>query len=151
MLWYWVALTKFAQFHGRARRKEFWYFVLFYTLFSIPFGLVDEFLLGIPILVDIYNLAFLIPFIAVGVRRLHDMGRSGWWMLLYAGLLLSWILNVVMRFSGEASDETFLVLGIISIVGLVGMIVLIVFMVRKSQPGHNRYGSDPLEDSAPAA
>ncbi|MDE0408861.1 MAG: DUF805 domain-containing protein [Alphaproteobacteria bacterium] len=151
MLWYWVALKKYAQFYGRARRKEFWYFVLFYTLFAVPFSIVDEYLLGIPILGTIYNLAFLIPFIAVGVRRLHDMGRSGWWMLFYTGLIPSWIVDAVVRFSGDASDETFLVFGISSIVGLVAAIVLIVFMVRKSQPGHNRYGSDPLEDSAPTA
>ena len=149
MLYYWVALRNYVKFNGRARRKEFWYFVLFYILFGIPFGVADMALIGAPILGSIYYLVFLIPFIAVGVRRLHDMGRSGWWMLFYAGLFLQWIANAVMGFSGEASEETVLLSGIVGIVALVCLIVLIVFMVRKSQPGDNRYGPDPMDDATP--
>ena len=151
MTWHFAALKKYGRFNGRARRKELWYFVLFYILFGIPFGVVDMFLLGTPILGTIYYLAFVIPFIAVGVRRLHDMRRSGWWMLFYAGLFLQWIVNAITGFSGQASEETALVSGIVGIVALVCLIVLIVFMVRKSRPGDNRYGPDPREDAVPAA
>ena len=89
MRWYLMALGKYAQFGGRSQRKEFWYFFLFYSLFSIPFGVVDMFLIGTSILGTIYFLVFLTPSLAVGVRRLHDMGRSGWWMLLYTGIVHS--------------------------------------------------------------
>lgn len=150
MRWYLMALGKYSQFGGRSQRKEFWYFFLFYALFAIPFGLTDVFLIGIPILGTIYFLVFLIPSIAVGVRRLHDMGRSGWWMLLYAGLVLQQIMNSIMGFSGRVSQEMVQASAIFGIGGAVGGIVLIVFMVRKSQPGHNRYGPDPRDDASPA-
>ena len=150
MTWYLMVLKKYAKFNGRSRRKEFWYFVLFYILFGVLFGVIDMLLIGTPILGTVYYLVFLIPFIAVGVRRLHDIGRSGWWMLFYAGPFLQWIASAVLGFGAEASEATALVSGIVGIVALVCLIVLIVFMVRKSQPGDNRYGSDPTDEAIPA-
>ena len=66
---------KYATFEGRARRSEYWYFGLF--------GFVVGLVLGwIPVVGMLISLAFLLPSIAVGVRRLHDVGKSGWWYLL---------------------------------------------------------------------
>jgi len=72
---------KYADFNGRARRSEYWYFVLFSAIFSIVASVIDG-LTGYPILATIYGLAAFIPGLAVAVRRLHDTGRSGWWYLL---------------------------------------------------------------------
>lgn len=77
MNWYIKALKNYAVFSGRARRKEYWYFFLINTAISIVLGVV-----GIGLLSGIYTLAVLLPSIAVGVRRLHDTDRSGWWLLI---------------------------------------------------------------------
>lgn len=77
MNYYIEVLKKYAVFEGRAPRKEYWYFVLF--------NLAPMFLLAIDdsgILYGIYALAVLMPSIAVGVRRLHDIGKSGWWLFI---------------------------------------------------------------------
>ncbi|UXI00140.1 DUF805 domain-containing protein [Photobacterium sp. TY1-4] len=88
MHWYLYVLKNYAVFRGRARRQEYWYFFLFNLLISLTLTGVDK-LIGSPasgegagMLASIYSLAVLLPSIAVGVRRLHDIGRQGWWMLL---------------------------------------------------------------------
>ena len=85
-------LSQYATFSGRAMRSEFWWWVLFVILLSIATNLVDGIALspllgysmfgGPQILSGLVWLALLIPGIAVSVRRLHDVGRSGWWLLL---------------------------------------------------------------------
>jgi len=88
MNWYIVALNKYAVFSGRARRKEYWYFALFNIVIAIVLAAIDAVTgsfnkeAGVGLLGGIYDLAILIPSIAVSVRRLHDTGRSGWWMFI---------------------------------------------------------------------
>lgn len=88
MNWYIEVLKKYAVFNGRARRKEYWYFYLFYILIYIVLIIIDTVTglfsveAGIGLLSGIYSLSLLIPGIAVGVRRLHDTNRSGWWLLI---------------------------------------------------------------------
>jgi len=109
---------KYACFSGRARRQEYWLFVLFNFIAAFVVGFVGGFLAGatgitaFAFLAPIYNLAVLIPGFAVLFRRLHDTGRSGWWWL-------------------------------IALVPFVGWIVLLVFCCLDSQPGENRYGPNP--------
>jgi len=77
--------TKYAVFEGRAQRKEYWMFVLFNFIIVVILGFIEGLLhtdLTVNVLSGIYSLAVLIPSIAVGVRRLHDTDRSGWWMLI---------------------------------------------------------------------
>ncbi len=125
MNWFMTVLRKYAVFEGRARRREYWFFVLFYILISVVLAVVDRMLgtyveaYGMGALGALFCLGLLIPSIAVGVRRLHDTGRSGWWLL-------------------------------IGFIPLIGMIVLIVFFVLDSQPGTNAYGPNPKEAPAPA-
>jgi uncharacterized membrane protein YhaH (DUF805 family) len=86
--WYLEALKKYAVFGGRSRRTEYWYFVLFNLIVSIVLGWIDALLgtggsyAGAGVLSGIYGLAVLIPTLAVTVRRLHDIDRSGWWILI---------------------------------------------------------------------
>lgn len=118
MDWYLAVLKNYAQFSGRARRKEYWYFALFNLIFSGVLSFVDGLTgtwdpeYGVGLLSTIYSLAVLIPSIAVGVRRLHDTGRSAWWLLI---LLLPFI----------------------------GVIIFLVFMVLDSEVGDNQYGASP--------
>ena len=82
MNWYLEVLKKYAVFSGRARRKEYWLFLLFNIIISIALGLIEGLAGGPGVLPGIYCLAVLLPGIAVSVRRLHDTNRSGWWLLL---------------------------------------------------------------------
>ena len=81
MNYYLKVLQNYANFNDRARRSEFWYFVLFNVVISIVLGLIGG-LIKTSILGNIYSLAILIPAIAVGVRRMHDVGKSGWCLLI---------------------------------------------------------------------
>lgn len=81
MDWYIAVLKKYATFNGRARRQEYWMFFLFNLLFTLAAGLIDRFL-GTSLIGGLYSLFILLPSVAVLVRRLHDIGRTGWWVLL---------------------------------------------------------------------
>jgi uncharacterized membrane protein YhaH (DUF805 family) len=117
MQWYLEVLKKYAQFSGRARRKEFWFFILITTLIALGLAVLDE-VTGLnqatnrlSPLYSLYALAVAIPGLAVCVRRLHDIGKSGWWLL-------------------------------IALVPIAGLILLL-FYVRPGNPGANEYGEDP--------
>lgn len=74
-------LTQYAGFSGRARRSEYWYFFLFNFVVSMVASVVDAALHSV-VLGLIVTLGLILPTLAVGVRRLHDIGRSGWWLLI---------------------------------------------------------------------
>jgi uncharacterized membrane protein YhaH (DUF805 family) len=81
MNWFLSVLRNYANFRGRARRKEYWYFALFYLFFAILILIVGIFMRS-QLLYNLYVLAILIPSIAVGVRRMHDVDKSGWYLLI---------------------------------------------------------------------
>ena len=81
MKWYLKVLKQYTDFNGRARRKEYWMFVLFNLIFSMVWGFICGFA-GFPEMGQLYTLAIIIPSIAVGVRRMHDVGKSGWFILI---------------------------------------------------------------------
>jgi len=116
--WYLEVLKKYAVFSGRARRAEYWYFVLFNIIVAVVLSLIDtllgtfNFMQGVGLLSGLYALAVLIPTLAVTVRRLHDIDRTGWWIF-------------------------------INLIPLIGFIVLLVFAVTDGTPGSNRYGRNP--------
>ncbi|HEU4948405.1 MAG TPA: DUF805 domain-containing protein [Kribbella sp.] len=116
MQWYTDVIKKYVEFSGRARRKEFWMFVLINAVISIALGLVDRaigtYSSGGGLLQGIYGLAVLLPSIAVAIRRLHDTNRSGWWIL-------------------------------IGLIPVVGWIIVIVWYATEGNAGDNRYGPDP--------
>ncbi|CAI3579233.1 MULTISPECIES: DUF805 domain-containing protein [Clostridium] len=82
MNWYIEVLKKYADFNGRARRKEYWMFILFNIVIAIVLSVIDSLLGTAPIIYLVYILAVFIPSISVGVRRLHDIGKSGWWLFI---------------------------------------------------------------------
>ena len=122
MSWFILALKKYATFSGRARRKEYWFFVLFYVLISIVAAVIDvmtgsfDSTMGMGMLGLLVALALLIPSLAVAVRRLHDTDRSGWWVLL-------------------------------CLIPLIGGIWLLVLLCLDSTPGENQYGPNPKEET----
>lgn len=78
-----TCFRKYVVFSGRAIRPEYWYFVLFEILVIFALSIVDGILFGTPgVLSSIASLAMLLPALAVAVRRLHDIDKSGWWLLI---------------------------------------------------------------------
>lgn len=117
MNWYVKCLKQYADFSGRARRKEYWMFVLFNVLIMIVLMVIDAALglsagdSALGVLSGIYSLAVLIPSIAVCVRRLHDVGKSGWYYLLgfipIVGpiILLVWYCTEGERFTNAWGED----------------------------------------------
>ncbi|MBL0592837.1 DUF805 domain-containing protein [Aeromonas veronii] len=113
MNWYISVLKQYAVFSGRARRTEYWMFVLCNVIVMLLLGMVDKLIGGDNELISsIYSLAVLLPSLAVAARRLHDTDRSAWWLLL-------------------------------GLIPIIGTLVLIYFMVCNGQQGSNRFGDDP--------
>ena len=104
-----VIQNKYAQFDGRATRSEYWYFTLFYIIGYILAFVIDVFLSsitgGIPIFTLIFAFGLLVPGIAVGVRRLHDIGKSGWWYLIAIVPLVSLILLAFFVMDSKEDNE----------------------------------------------
>lgn len=116
MHWYIEVLKKYAVFSGRARRAEFWYFFLFSAIISIFLTLIDEFMglkfevrgENLGFLSTLYYIAVLIPYLAVIFRRLHDTGRSGWWILIFFIPIVGVIVALVFLASkGTEGDNRF--------------------------------------------
>ena len=81
MEWYFKVLKQYADFSGRARRKEYWMFTLFSFIITAIIGAIDN-TLGTGFFSGLYALVMFIPHLAVSVRRLHDIGKSGWMLLV---------------------------------------------------------------------
>lgn len=95
MEYFMKGLRNWSDFAGKATRKDYWMFVLIYILISIAVGLLDG-LMGTTILGLILSLVLLIPSISYAARRLHDTGRSGWWLLIGLIPIVGWIVIIVM-------------------------------------------------------
>lgn len=109
-----TVLARYVQFQGRARRSEYWYWVLFIVLVSIGLALVDGAIFGfdetdIAVFGPIFSLATFVPSLSVGFRRMHDIGRTAWWLL-------------------------------IGLIPIIGTIIIIYWFVQPGQPNDNQYG-----------
>ena len=150
MYWYIKALKKYAVFEGRARRKEFWYFVEVYFIIRIVLRLIDAAVGSYHAASDtglfdgLFVMAMLTPSIAVTVRRLHDTGRSGWWALLMLPIGIAFTVGVDNLTSGGTSESD--LIAIMLMVGMVGIVVLFVFMVMDSNLNDNQFGPNPKLD-----
>lgn len=159
------ALGSYATFSGRSRRSEYWWFYLFTIVVGIIATGIDTLLnavfdnaVGVVGLVT--SLAVLLPSWAVTVRRLHDTGRTGWWLLVPLMLLLALIavafaavFVVVLNFgSGDEGLVTWLVTVPLIVLGpltIASVITLLVFLCLDSKPGLNKYGPSPKEPTPP--
>lgn len=169
MEWMTLPLKRYFDFKGRSRRKEFWMWVLGVIGASIVLSIVDSVLGlggrssadagGMPgslgygasasvtggLIGNLFALAIFIPNLAVGVRRLHDTGRTGRWILLLLPFYLLSIATAVMAMLGNFGAMLAL-LGITMFVmplGLICAIVLLVFFCKEGTRGPNLYGPDP--------
>ena len=110
-----VVRDNYANFNGRARRAEYWYFTLFYIIIYLLLYLVGRLVghdAGGRLLAGLFSLALLLPSIGVAIRRLHDTDRSGWFLFL-------------------------------ALIPLIGAIILLVFYCQDSDVGDNQYGPNP--------
>lgn len=105
MEWFIKVLRQYADFNGRARRKEYWMFTLFYIVFSIFASLMDDTMdmaysdepFSGGVISTAYALALFIPGLAVSVRRLHDIGKSGWMILVVLIPVIGWIWLIILH------------------------------------------------------
>jgi uncharacterized membrane protein YhaH (DUF805 family) len=104
MNWYVDVLKKYAVFSGRARRQEYWMFFLFNVIISIVLAVVGR-VIGFAALGAIYSLAVFLPGLGVAVRRLHDIGRSGWAILIALIPLVGTIILIVWLASEGKPEE----------------------------------------------
>ena len=97
-----LCFSKFADFNGRAKRPEFWWFALFCFVVAILLEFVSSYVSWA------FSLATLVPSIAVGSRRLHDMNKSGWMQLIWLIPILGWIYMIyVLAQPGDAADNQY--------------------------------------------
>jgi uncharacterized membrane protein YhaH (DUF805 family) len=150
-----VCLTKYIDFNGRARRSEYWWFVLFALLVGIATAIVDRVIApgyvamhGRGPVSMLASLALLLPSLAVSVRRLHDIDRTGWWILFfYAAVIVLAFIAIGAAFTGHAATAVILLLAILAL-----CVWLIVWFATKGTAGPNRFGADPLAgDATPTA
>lgn len=161
-----TVIKNYFNFKGRASRREYWSFALVYFLFYIPSWLflislilapqsVVSFVLMFASLLGILGiLAITCPFIALAVRRLHDIGKSGWWLggyLIFNALITLFSNAFKFPFGEEQATETSLIslifTLIIALIIIVWYILLtILFPLMKGQKGANQYGEDPYKD-----
>ncbi|MFF3863130.1 DUF805 domain-containing protein [Streptomyces sp. NPDC002209] len=108
MHYYTDVLKKYTVFSGRARRQEYWMFTLFNLIALIIVAVLDNAIGTYPLLYAIYALAVFLPGLAVGIRRLHDTGKSGWWMFIALVPLVGgiWLL-VLMASEGQPQPNQY--------------------------------------------
>ncbi|GMQ91928.1 MAG: hypothetical protein BMS9Abin11_1243 [Gammaproteobacteria bacterium] len=107
MHWYLDVLKKYAVFDGRAQRTEYWMFFLFNIIISIILTVIEN-AIGLPLVLSgLYFLAILLPSIGVAIRRLHDTGRSGWWLLIALIPFVGIVLLIFMVLDSQSGDNEY--------------------------------------------
>lgn len=157
---------KYATFSGRAPRSEFWWWVLFKLLVGGAIGVIGGMLdslagvktitVGLVLLTDLF---FLLPDLAVGVRRLHDRNHSGWWfgLFFFLWVLIGGLSGPILIRVAENHHEglppgtglpeaAYLALAALLFINLVLALVLFIWYLLPGTKGNNRFGPDPLRD-----
>lgn len=137
-----IGFNKYATFTGRARRSEYWWWQLFAFLMS---------LLGIiPVLGWIITVAMIVPNLSISARRLHDIGRTGWWIAAPVGAVVAGLLFVVIGLIFTAITESLSVAGVFGILSIIcyvaaGIMQIVIFIwsLFDGKPETNKYGPSP--------
>ncbi len=159
-----TCFSKYFQFSGRALRSEYWWFFLFVVVVSAALAMLDSILFGTnpetgqgsQVLSSVFQLAVIIPMLAVGWRRLHDTGRPGWYLLLPMALSITTLfvlLGGVAFFSvlEQGTENPDALRGPAAVLGVTGIVVvsilqfilsilMIWWLTRPSKEGANEYG-----------
>lgn len=128
--WYLEALKNYANFTGRARRKEYWYFILINAVITAILTALS------PTLSILYGLFAFVPTISVGIRRLHDVNKTGWWYLPSILASFAW------EFSKNSDDQLLAIVALVS--AAISVYVFFAFLIKEGTSGTNQYGKDPL-------
>lgn len=97
-----LGFSNYVNFSDRACRSEYWYWVLFAIIGAIVTYIIDH-VIGLPVTNTIFTLATFLPGLSVGIRRLHDLDRSGWWILLFLIPLVGAIILIIW-FCSKGTD-----------------------------------------------
>lgn len=154
-----ICFQKFFDFTGRARRSEYWWFTLFQILVSIPCAFMDGLLdvaVGFSFLNTVASIVFFFPSLTVSFRRLHDIGRSGWWL---GAAIILFIIGLIalaassVSFGPDWTDDEALFRALFSakslfvwlpiIAAILLGIIIFVFSLLDSEKGENKYGPSP--------
>ena len=149
--WALEPLRRYADFRGRSHRQEFWSFTIATAIVSAGLDLVDE-RLGLAddraawalgssgMLGAAFSLATLLPSIAVAVRRLHDIGRSGWWLTIPLAGVVGSVIAIDASDDLQGTD-----IGALALLAalLVSLLILLVLFCLEGSHGPNRFGPDP--------
>ena len=143
-----ACFQKYVTFSGRARRPEYWYFYLFLIVVSIVAGLVDGMIFGfdpetsISPISTVFSLATLLPILAVSWRRLHDIGKPGYYnfIVLVAMIPAGVLFYAGLQIAPDFSIALFVIAGLII---LAAVIIQLVWLVSPTQKGANQYGPEP--------
>ncbi len=160
----------YVDFKGRAQRSQFWWWYLFLVLVQAVLGVVDSALglqlgrsetdvmvgdttlplvnQGAGVLQSLFWLVVLLPTLGVAVRRLHDTGHSGWWIVWPIVAYAVAGIAIAIAIAIEAGPFALALLGLGFLVGAVLAVVLLVFYIKKGTSGPNRFGADPLGQTA---
>ncbi len=160
-----ACFSKAFTFTGRARRSEYWYWCLFVFIVSMPFAILLEFvpedvwalMLPLSMVYSGWSIFCSIASFAVAIRRLHDIGRSGWWyggMVIYGSIwaliMVIGVFVALLSAVGDSAEPQFsslipwLVVVLITYIPfLLYGIVLLVWFCTDSTPGPNKYGENP--------
>ncbi|WP_227268935.1 DUF805 domain-containing protein [Roseobacter weihaiensis] len=167
-----TCFQKYFTFSGRASRSEYWWFWLFCILAGFVIGAAESFIRvasgargGTSALSAAFSLLVFSPALASGWRRLHDVNKSGWWLLaipvslfclLAAGfvvnqMIMGTVSNIMMEthppseLNGSRDGSTVIVSFVLAIILLAPLLLLLYWLTRPSQPGPNKYGPNPHE------
>ena len=158
--------NKYVTFSGRAARSEYWWWFVFLVLLGLAFGVVAVFVLlatksvlAMRLVQGVMELGLFLPTLALAVRRLHDLDRSGWW---YGASFIIWIfltaLGVIVALrihqnhvagyppTDGIPSAVYLVMGVLGLAELVLCLMLFIWFCMRGTRGSNRFGGDPLRD-----
>ncbi|MCL2101276.1 MAG: DUF805 domain-containing protein [Fibromonadales bacterium] len=174
-LWacYVKCLKNYVNFKGRARRREYWGFYLFFFIFSLVISIIGGIIgiaLGaiaglavegldvfatmdsvaqifINLLSGLYGLAMSLPFLAVLARRLHDIGKSGWWILILVIPIIIFIPFVILLvvLAGEGLSNLVIIFTLLALIiaVIVPNIIVFAWTLMDGERGENKYGPSP--------